>query len=145
MLKLYAIRDRMLDYYQRPIALDNPQDLLATLARRLNNPEAPQSDEISQAPDHFEVWQIATVDDQGHIGAERQFITNCSNLIRGGVRKIQPAGGSRPPGEAAGRAIHARGAPGTANSGNGAAAVQDPARPAQVAPAAENPGTGGSN
>lgn len=84
MLKIFAIRDRMLNYFQPPIIVSREQDLLAALARGINGPQE-ERNEISNAPDHYEVWQIGEVDDQGHLSQSRSFVINCASLIRNGV------------------------------------------------------------
>lgn len=103
-MKLFAIRDRLLDYFQNPVAFDQAQHVQRNLATTINNPE--MVNEITQAPDHFELWQIAEVDDQGHVVEKRELICNCSSLIRNGVwKREQPngteaeiaTGGSRSP------------------------------------------------
>jgi len=71
----------MLDYFQAPVAVTREQDFLQAVARNING----EASELSQAPDHYEVWQIGEIDDQGHITANRQFLANCSSLIRNGV------------------------------------------------------------
>jgi len=81
MMKLYAIRDRMLDYFQNPVAVTRQEDFLAAVARNVNG----ETNELAQAPDHYEVWEIAEIDDQGRITPKREFIANCSRFIRSGV------------------------------------------------------------
>lgn len=98
-MKIYAVRDRLLDYFQRPMAMPNVKDLLTALAREINDPETKH--EIAQAPDHFEIWEIGEVDEQGHLIANRQLICNCHTLIRAGVWKRRTEGATEPEGHAA--------------------------------------------
>lgn len=122
-MKIYAIRDRMLDYFQPPVCVHRGEDLLAAIAKGING-EGEAKNELAQAPDHYELWRIGEVDDQGHIHPEREFIVNCAQLIRGGVWKRQP-GTPGVDGEAPGSRAPMRGAPGGPANGNGSKAVQD--------------------
>lgn len=88
MIKLYAIRDRLIDYYMQPFAAPGDKEVLAAVARNVNSGD--QSD-IQQAPHHFEVWQLGYVTEEGNLVAERQLIADCSSLIRGGIRTNRDA------------------------------------------------------
>ena len=92
MMKLFAIRDRMLDYFQAPVAVTREQDFFQAVSRNVNG----EGNELAQAPDHYEIWQVAEIDDQGHITAKREFIGNCSRYIRNGVwqRRAEGAAGT---------------------------------------------------
>lgn len=81
-MNIYCIRDRMLDYFQDPFVAPNDYNVLASVANVINNPEVHSA--IAQAPHHFEIWRIATVDDQGHINESREFVSDCSALVRAG-------------------------------------------------------------
>lgn len=93
---IYAIRDRMLDYFQPPVCVHRVQDLMAAIAKGING-EGEAKNELAQAPDHYELWKIGEVDDQGHIRAEREFVSNCSQLIRTGVWQRRPGAGEVAP------------------------------------------------
>lgn len=73
----------MLDYYQRPMVFERASDLMAALAKAINSTEG--ENEIQQAPEHFELWQLGEVDEQGNLKADHQLVTNCASLIRNGV------------------------------------------------------------
>lgn len=92
MLKIFSIRDRMLDYFQVPVVVNREQDLAAAIARGVNS-EGEDRNEIALAPDHYELWQIGEVDDQGNLTSKREFRFNCASLVRRGVWKRGPAGG----------------------------------------------------
>lgn len=142
MMKIFAIRDRLLDYYQRPMVFDRAPDLMAALAKAINSTEG--ENEIQQAPEQFELWQLGEVDDQGNLKAERQLIINCASLIRNGVWTRTQRGSRQTDGEAPGSAQPAGRSP-TADSGsNGSTAVQDGLEPTQVQaqPIGGGPGRG---
>lgn len=79
-MKIYAIRDRLIDYFDKPFVAEHDKAVMGGVAATINNPnnEAP----ISHAPQHFELWELGTVDDDGHIVATRQIICNLAQLVR---------------------------------------------------------------
>jgi len=81
----------MLDYFQVPVTVYRLEDLLAAVAKGINS-TGEDRNEIAQAPDHYEIWQIGEVTEQGHIEIKREFITNCASLVRNGVWKRRLAG-----------------------------------------------------
>ncbi|AXH75812.1 MAG: nonstructural protein [Microviridae sp.] len=95
-MNIYCIRDRMLDYFQDPFVAPNDYNVLASVSNVINNPEVQSA--IAQAPHHFEIWRIATVDDQGHINESREFLADCSSLVR--AQRQPAAPGARPTQEA---------------------------------------------
>ncbi|QXP08024.1 MAG: nonstructural protein [Arizlama microvirus] len=84
-MKIYAIRDRLLDYYMQPFAGPEDKAVLASIARMINT-QGEQSD-IAQAPHHFEVWELGEIDDEGHINPTRKLIADCSSLVRPNIRE----------------------------------------------------------
>lgn len=134
-MKIYAIRDRMLDYFQPPVCVNRGEDLLAAIAKSING-VGEAKNELAQAPDHYEVWRIGEVDDQGHIKPEREFIINCSQLIRGGVWKRQP-GAAGLDAEAPGGRTEMRSPSGGPANGNGSEALQNAVAP-KGSPAGES-------
>lgn len=126
-----AIRDRMLDYFQPPVCVNRVQDLMAAIAKGIND-QGETRHEIGQAPDHYELWQIGEVDDQGYVHAKREFIANCASFVRNGLRarreqgaagaegqRAEIQGGSRAPGGPA------RAKPGTPTGTEGSKAQPD--------------------
>lgn len=97
-MKLFAVRDRLLDYYMQPFAAPSDKQVLAALSTTINR--GGNNDDIAHRPDQFEVWKIAEVTEDGHVVADRQFIANCTSLVRGRIRP-EPEG-SHSPGEAQG-------------------------------------------
>lgn len=80
-MKLYAIRDRLLEYFQRPFIGDTDATVLAAVATAINT-EA--NVDFAQTPTHFEVWQLAEISEEsGQVRPTPKFISNCSDLRRG--------------------------------------------------------------
>lgn len=84
-MKIYAIRDRLLDYYMQPFAGPEDKAVLASIATMINR-LGEQSD-IAQAPHHFEVWELGTIDEEGHINPTRKLIADCAALVRPSIRE----------------------------------------------------------
>lgn len=128
MKSVYAIRDRMLDYFMNHfIAGDNPKVILSSIADTINDGASKHA--ISQTPTHFEVWQLATIDEEtGHVKPEPKFIAECASLVRGNIRP-----------EPAGRNETLHGAPGSQQgptgktAGNGSANLVTPPNAPQAA------------
>jgi len=57
-LKLYALRDRLLDYYKQPFLGPGDKTVMASLANMINNEG---DSDFVQAPHHFELWTLAEV------------------------------------------------------------------------------------
>lgn len=84
-MNIYAIRDRLLDYYMQPFAGPEDKAVLAAIARTINSTE--NMSDVAQAPHHFEVWKLGHVTVDGHIVPERELIADCAGLIRPDIRK----------------------------------------------------------
>jgi len=91
MMKIYAIRDRLIDYFMQPFVGPEDKAVLASVARLVNQGEV--TSDIAQAPHQFEVWSLGQVTDDGHLVPERQYLGDCSSLVRPGRRT--PAAGDR--------------------------------------------------
>jgi len=92
-VNIYAIRDRLLNYFMRPFVGDGDKQVLAAVAKGVNSEE--RNVEIAQAPHHFEVWRLATLDEDGHVVVSREFLADCSSLVRASVRETdQPTANS---------------------------------------------------
>lgn len=83
-MKIFAVRDRLLDYYMQPFVGPNHKEVQAALARTVNNLE--DTNGISQAPHHFELWELGEITEEGHITPTRILVCDCASLIRVGVR-----------------------------------------------------------
>lgn len=89
-MKIYAIKDRLIDYFMAPFAAPGDKEVLAALATRVNQQlDGQTNDAIIQAPHHFEIWRLGEVNEGGHLSANREFIADCSSLIRGGIRRAE--------------------------------------------------------
>lgn len=108
-MKIYAVRDRLLDYYMTPFVAPNDNEVKGALARTVNNQE--DTNGIAQAPHHFELWELGIVEEDGHITKTRIFVCDCSSLIRTGVRTRAEREGQE--------AANAAGAHPALNRGNG--------------------------
>jgi len=82
-MKIYALRDRLLDYYMTPFAAPNHNEVLSSIAATINTGETTNA--IAQAPHHFEIWHIGTVT-EGHITPTHELVADCASLIRGDIR-----------------------------------------------------------
>lgn len=93
-MNLYAVRDRLIDYYMVPFPAPSHSQVKAAIAAQINNGD---SNAISQAPHQFEIWQLAELDtDEGHVHAKREYLCDCSSLIRPGIRTNTDRGVATP-------------------------------------------------
>lgn len=130
-MKIYSIRDRFLDYYMTPFVGESDQPVIAAVAALINNGET--NDALTKAPQHFEIWRLAEVNDKtGEVTADRNFICDCTSLIRGGVRHSGLKGNP----EAAGTARPGQGEPGVPGERSSATqrAIADAMEPADGTP-----------
>lgn len=118
-LGIYAIRDRLIDYFMQPFVGPDDKQVLASVARLVNTGEV--TSDIAQAPHQFEVWKLGEVNDEGHVIPERKYLQDCSSLVRRDLRQrgqpggpeaqnnprenTEAAGGAGPPGRAPARAL----------------------------------------
>jgi len=79
-MNIYAVRDRLIDYYMHPFAGNNDKDVLAAIAAAINREG--NLDAIAQAPHYFEVWRIGKVNDDGHVESSRELLGGCEGLVR---------------------------------------------------------------
>lgn len=83
-MKIYAIRDRLIDYYMAPFTAPDDNEAKAGVAFTINNEETRSA--INQAPHHFELWRLGEIHKEGHLKPAREFLADCSSLVRTGVR-----------------------------------------------------------
>lgn len=83
MMNIYALRDRLIDYYMQPFAGPDHKSVMAAVARTVNQEGM---NDIYQAPHHFELWQLGEVTDDGHIVEKRELIADCASFVRAGIR-----------------------------------------------------------
>lgn len=84
-MKIYAIRDRLIDYFMQPFVGPDDKTVMASVARLVNQGEV--TSDIAQAPHQFEVWTLGQVTEDGHLVPERQYLGDCSSLIRSDIRQ----------------------------------------------------------
>lgn len=117
-MNIYAVRDRLIDYYMQPFVGPSDKEVMSALARTVNN--TGDTNGITQAPHHFELWELGKVDDEGNITPTRKLVCDCASLIRAGVRtptvrhrqetEHHPGSEPSPPGGDRGRAHTGTGA-----------------------------------
>lgn len=93
MTGIYAIRDRLIDYFMRPFAAQDDKEVLASIAHAINQGD---NSAISQTPHHFEIWRLGSVTEEGDLRAGKELIADCSSLIRNGIRRTGVSGASEP-------------------------------------------------
>jgi len=84
-VKIYALRDRLINYYMTPFAAPNDKDVLSGIAQAVNNIE--ENSAISKAPHHFEIWHLGEVTDDGTIVADKYLVADANSLIRPSVNR----------------------------------------------------------
>lgn len=84
-MKIYAIKDRLIDYFMQPFVGPDDKSVLASVARLVNQGEV--TSDITQAPHQFEVWTLGIVQEDGTLTPERQYLADCASLIRSNIRK----------------------------------------------------------
>lgn len=87
-MRIYAIRDRMINYYLTPFAAHTDREVQASIATAINNPES--LDAIAQAPHHFEIWILGEIDEDGNLKEHKELLATCDSLIRPGLREGGP-------------------------------------------------------
>lgn len=93
-MKIFAIRDRLIGYFQKPFAETDTGPVLAAIAQVINTGDT--SNAIAQAPHHFELWELGTVTETGHIEGRPEFIADLSTLIRTERNATGPNSGQIP-------------------------------------------------
>ena len=83
-MNIYAVKDRLIDYYLTPFAARGDKEVMAAIAAGMHHAGTP--DAIAQAPQHFEIWKLGEVDEEGHITPKREFLQSCNSLIRPSIR-----------------------------------------------------------
>lgn len=95
-MKIYAIRDRLIDYFMQPFFGPSDKQVLAAIAQTVNDQEGKSA--INQTPQHFEVWRLGEIDEQtGQVEGDREYLADADSLIRDRVRadaEIRPGHGT---------------------------------------------------
>lgn len=113
-VQIYAIRDRLIDYFMQPFVGPDDKSVLASVARLINQGEI--TSDIAQAPHHFEVWKLGEVTEEGNLCPDRQLLADCSSLIRADLRTNRIRGTTTAPNAESGSQT----APDGITGGNGA-------------------------
>jgi len=92
-VKIYAVRDRLIDYYMLPFVGHTDKEVMASIADTVNLEDGQHG--IQQAPHHYEIWILAEVQEGGHITPAREFLADCGTLIR--PRRQSAGSGEGPP------------------------------------------------
>lgn len=112
-MNIYAIRDKLIDYFMQPFMGPSDKEVLAAVAISVNNPDSKEP--IHHAPHHFEIWRLGKIDQEtGEVIRDGEFIADAASLVRGshgegtaaGSDEVHPAtgGSQRPPQRAPGNA-----------------------------------------
>lgn len=83
-MKIYAIRDQMIDYFLQPIIGKDDWNVMASLAELVNGAN---EHAITQTPKHFELWSLGEIKEDGTVIGQKVFICGCTDLVREGVRE----------------------------------------------------------
>ena len=84
-MKIYSVKDRLIEYFQQPFIGQGDKQVLAALAFAINKDE--DTNAICQAPHHFELWSLGEIDEEtGVITPRQELVADCASLIRRSVR-----------------------------------------------------------
>lgn len=86
-MKIYALRDRLLNYYLPPFVAPEDNQVKASLANVVNSGDATG---VAQAPQHFELWRLGEVTPEGHVLGAKELLCDCHALIRAQPGKTEP-------------------------------------------------------
>jgi len=101
-MKIYAIRDRLIDYFMVPFAAPDDKTVMAAIAKTINM--GTNNEDIAKAPHHFEIWTLAEIKEDGHIEAEKYRVCGCAELIRSNIREGHRPGNAEATGSPGGTA-----------------------------------------
>lgn len=89
-MKIYAVRDRLIGYFMQPFVGPDDKNVLASVARLINQNEV--TSDIAQAPHQFEVWRLGRVEEDGTIVPDKEYLQDCSALVRRDIRPVRERG-----------------------------------------------------
>lgn len=90
-MKIYAVRDRLIDYFLKPFIADSDKQVLASAAAAINLED--NRDPIAQTPSHFEIWRLGEIDENtGNVKATPELLADASSLLRPGLREGRERG-----------------------------------------------------
>jgi len=88
-VNIYAIRDRLIDYYMRAFSAPDDKDVLASIAATIN--EGDPNSALAKAPHHFEIWRLGKVTEEGDLRPGKELIADCASLVRDNIRPATPS------------------------------------------------------
>lgn len=86
-MKIYALRDRLLNYFLPPFVAPEDNQVKASLANVVNSGDPTG---LAQAPQHFELWRLGEVTPEGHVLGGKELLCDCHALIRAEPAKLEP-------------------------------------------------------
>lgn len=90
-MKIYAVRDRLIDYFLKPFIADSDKQVLASASEAINRED--NRDPIAQTPSHFEIWRLGEIDENtGNVKATPELLADATSLIRPGIRERRDRG-----------------------------------------------------
>lgn len=88
-MKIYAVRDRLIDYYMQPFIAPTDKQVMGAISTTINNPE--QTSAIQAAPHQFEIWTLGEIDEEsGKVTARLELVADCASLVRRDLRDRAP-------------------------------------------------------
>lgn len=74
-----------MDYFMHPFTVPGEKEAIIAIAQVANREESDEP--ITTNPQDFELWQIATVDDQGEVTPAKKLLAKAIDLVRRGIRQ----------------------------------------------------------
>lgn len=85
-MKLYTVYDQLLDYWGTPFVGPNDKQVLQSISVAINSGD--KTNAYAQAPNQFQLWQIAKIDDETtELHIDRKLVASLNSLLRGGIRE----------------------------------------------------------
>lgn len=84
-MKLYSVRDRLLDFLAPPFVAPSDFQVMQALANTVN--QGKDTDAYKAAPHHFELYRLAEIDEQGNVTPGKTFLCDLASLVRTGIRE----------------------------------------------------------
>lgn len=103
-MNLYGVKDLLLNIMAPPFVAPSDNQAITALANIVNRGR--ETDPYAQAPHHFQLWQLATIDEEGNVSPTKIILTDLSSLVRADIRQdgerrpptgTSPAGARRSP------------------------------------------------
>lgn len=84
-MKIYCLRDRLLDYLVQPFLAPGDNQVKASLSDLINSEQSVNA--VTKAPHHFELWCLGEIHQDGTVEGQRSLICEASSLVRTGLRE----------------------------------------------------------